>query len=350
MDFLKSKIKHLIIHEIGNKLRDEKVFFSSNIQVIDEDLEKALLNYFLKSFITNQEALSFYHNSNLNLNEIYSYSKDLFIKNNENLFIENSQNIAKHLYEYTLHPKIMKGELIIVQIENIIYNNENVNLIGIFKSENKDSFLKIIKNDNAINLKNDQGINISKIEKGCLILNVNSDNGFVVFNIDNNSQHTEYWTNKFLNIKPINNNRHKTKEIMKICKNFADEVLSKKYDTDTEFTFKNEYINYFEETKSFDFVSFNNAIFKNENVSNDFYEFKELNKNSFEFDFNDRFEVSIEDVKKEKKKIKNVIKLDTKLELKILIDKENGTKNIEKGFDTERGMSYYKIYFNEEIN
>lgn len=59
--------------------------------------------------------------------------------------------------------------------------------------------------------------------------------------------------------------------------------------------------------------------------------------------------MSLEDVKKEKK-IKNVIKLDTKLELKILLDKENGTKNIEKGFDTERGMSYYKIYFNEEIN
>ena len=350
MNFSQAKIKYIIIHEIGNKLRDEKVFFSSKTQVIDEDLEKTLLNYFLKSFITNQEALSFYHNSNLNLNEVYSYSADLFIKNDENSFIENSQNIAKHLYEYTLHPKIIKGELIIVQIDNIIFNNERINLIGIIKSENKDSFLKILRNEDVINVKNDQGINITKIEKGCLILNVNSNSGFVVFNIDNNSQHTEYWTNKFLNIKPINNNRHKTKEIMKICKNFADEVLSKKYDIDTEFTFKNEYINYFEDIKSFSFDSFNEMIFKNENIKKDFYEYKESNKNSFEFDFNDRFDVSSEDVKKEKKKIKNVIKLDTKLELKILLDKENGTKNIEKGFDSERGMSYYKIYFNEETN
>lgn len=350
MNFSQAKIKYIIIHEIGNKLRDEKMFFSSSVQAIDEDLEKTLLNYFLKSFITNQETLSFYHNANLNLNEIYSYSKDLLIKNDEDLFIETSQNIAKHLYEYTLHPKIMKGELIVVQIENILFNDEMINLLGIFKSENKDSFLKIRKNEDTINLKNDQGINIAKLEKGCLILNVNSNNGFIVFNIDNHSQHTEYWTNKFLNIKPINNNRHKTKEIMKICKNFADEVLSKKYDTDTEFTFKNEYINYFEDTKSFDFVSFNETIFKNEDIKNAFYEYKELNKNSFEFNFNDSFDVSWEDVKKEKKKIKNIIKLDTKLELKILLDKENGTKNIEKGFDSERGMSYYKIYFNEEIN
>lgn len=350
MNFSQAKIKYIIIHEIGNKLRDEKVFFSSNIQEIDEDLEKTLLNYFLKSFISSQETLSFYHNSNLNLNEVYSYSKDLFIKNNENSFIENSQNIAKHLYEYTLHPKIIKGELIVVQIEDIVFNDEMINLLGIFKSENKDSFLKIIRSKDFINLKNDKGISLTKIEKGCLILNVNSNNGFIVFNIDNNSQQTEYWTNKFLNIKAINNNRHKTKEIMKICKNFADEVLSKKYETEVKFTFKNKYINYFEDTKSFDFASFNETILKNEDIKNDFYEYKELNKNSFEFDFNDRFDVSLEDVKKEKKKIKNVIKLDTKLELKILLDKENGTKNIEKGFDVERKMSYYKIYFNEEIN
>ncbi len=350
MDFSKSKIKHLIIHEIGNKLRDEKIFLSSKIQIIDEDLEKILLNYFLKSFRTNQETLNFYHNSSLNLNEVYSYSKNLFSKNNEMSFIENSQNIAKHLYEYTLHPKIIKGELLIVKIENIVFNDEMINLLGIFKSENKDSFLKIIRSKDFINLKNDKGINLTKIEKGCLILNVDSNNGFVVFNIDNNSQHTEYWINKFLNIKPIDNNRHKTKEIMKICKNFADEVLSKKYDTDAEFTFKNEYINYFEDTKSFDFGSFNETIFKNEDIKKDFYEYQELNKDSFEFNFNDKFDVSLDDVKKEKKKIKNVIKLDTKLELKILLDKENGTKNIEKGFDTERGMSYYKIYFNEEIN
>ena len=60
--------------------------------------------------------------------------------------------------------------------------------------------------------------------------------------------------------------------------------------------------------------------------------------------------MSLDDVKREKKRIKNVIKLDTKLELKILLDKENVTKNIEKGFDAEKGMSYYKIYFNEELN
>ena len=350
MNFSQAKVKHIIVHEIGNKLRDEKIFLSSVAQSIDENLEKILLDYFLKPFISNQNLLSFHHNSNLNLNEIYTYTQELFLKNNEISFIESSKNIAKHLYEHTLHPKIIKGELIIVHIENVVFNDEKIDLLGIFKSENKDSFLKIIKSEKFINVVNDKGINVSKIEKGCLVLNTNPDSGFVILNIDNTSQHTEYWTNRFLNIKPINGNCYKTKEIMKICKNFATEILSKRYDVSTEFAFNNDYINYFEDSKSFDFDSFDKQVLRNKDIKKDFYEYRDLNKNYFEFDFNDRFDVSLDDVKREKKRIKNVIKLDTKLELKILLDKENVTKNIEKGFDAEKGMSYYKIYFNEELN
>jgi hypothetical protein len=349
MDFSKSKIKHLIIHEIGNKLRDEKILFSETLQTLDEDLENILLNYFLKSFLIQKDFYCFSHNSSLNLNEIYSYSKNIFQQSNATSFIQTSQDIAKHLYEYSLHPKIVKGELIIVQIENIIYENTDINLIGIFKSEKKDSFLKIIKDDTRINVKDDKGINISKLEKGCLILNNNEHSGYRILNIDNQSQETEYWTNKFLNIKLLNNNSHKTKEIIKICKNFSSEILSEKYDTDTKFTFNNDYINYFEDSESYDINSFTDYIFKDENIKKDFFEYQESNKESFDFNINDRFELSQNDIKKEKKKIKNIIRLDTNLELKVLLNKEDGTKNIEKGFDEKRGMSFYKIYFNEEI-
>jgi hypothetical protein len=314
LDFSQSKIKHLIIHEVGNKLREEKLFLSTELQRIGKDLEDTLLYYFLKSFLSNQELFQFTHSSSLNLNEIYSYSTTLFDKNSESSFIENSQNIAKHLYKHTLHPKITKGELIIVELENILYNHESINLIGVFKSEHKDTFLKIVKDTNSIGLKDDKGINTSKIEKGCLILNYDQESGFVVLNIDNYNQHTEYWTHKFLNIKAIDNSSHKTKEIMQICKTFANDVLSKKYDRDTEFTFNNNYIGYFEENESFDIDSFS-EVFQDDEIKNEFFEYRDTNKDYFGFDFNDRFELSSEDVKKEKRKVKNIIKLDTSLEL-----------------------------------
>lgn len=350
MDFSQSKIKHLIVHEVGNKIRDEKIFLSEVLQDIDNNLENILLNYFLKLFTVERELFCLNHNTDLNLNEIYAYSKNIFHLNSKLSFIKKSQDIAKHLYEYSLHPKIAKGELIIVEIENIVYKNKSTNLIGIFKSEKKDSFLKIIKDDAAISIKDDKGINISTLEKGCLILNNNEHNGYTILNIDNQSLETQYWTNKFLNIKPLNNNSHKTKEIIKMCKSFSNEILLKEYDTDIKFNFNNDYINYFEDNDSYDINSFTDYIFKDkDDIKKDFFEYQKSNKESFDFNINDRFELSQNDVKKEKKKIKNVIKLDTKLELKVLLNKENGMNNIEKGFDEDKGMSFYKIYFNEEI-
>lgn len=292
MDFSEAKIKYLVIHEIGNKIRDEKLFLSSKLQQIDECLEKVLLNYFLKSFMTNQELLNFYHNSNLNLNELFSYSKNIFKENDEISFIKNSKNIAMHLYEFTLHPKITRGELIVTEIENIKYENEFINLIGIFKSENKDLFLKVIKNIDNINLKDDKGISISKIEKGCLVLNYNQDNGFIVLNIDNTSQSTEYWTNKFLKVRPIKNSSHKTKELIKICKVFSDEILSSKYNNEVEFSFNNEYINYFQDNESYDINSFVKTIFKNDDIKKEFFSFHENNRENFDIDLSDSFAVS----------------------------------------------------------
>lgn len=53
MDSSKSKIEHLIIHEVGNKLRDEKVFLSEELQVFDKkSCDIHILNGFVKPFIS----------------------------------------------------------------------------------------------------------------------------------------------------------------------------------------------------------------------------------------------------------------------------------------------------------
>jgi len=349
MDFSKSKIKYLIIHEIGNKLRDEKVFLSDNLQPLDNHLEKVLLNYFLKPFLIKEEIFNLSHSSDISLNEIYSYSKEVFQQSDESTFIQASQNMAKHLYEYSLHPRIVSGELIIVQISGVIWQNNTIDLIGIFKSETKDSFLKLLKKQDIITIKDDTGINVSKLDKGCLIFNTGEGVGYSVLNIDNHNQATDYWTNKFLNLSPVNNNIHKTKEILKICKSFSEDVLSTDYDTDSEFTFKNNYINYFEDSHSYNLDTFVNKVFENDEIKGEFLNYQKSNEGSFDFNMSDEFELSQKNIKKEKKKIKSTIKLDTNLELKVLLDKDNGTKNIEKGFDESKGMYFYKIYFNEEI-
>ena len=63
----------------------------------------------------------------------------------------------------------------------------------------------------------------------------------------------------------------------------------------------------------------------------------------------ENFNVSPSTLKKEKKKIKSQINLDTKIQIKLDISEGDSLKeNIEKGFDEERKMHFYKVFFNEE--
>ena len=49
-----------------------------------------------------------------------------------------------------------------------------------------------------------------------------------------------------------------------------------------------------------------------------------------------------------RRNLKNYIKLDTDVEIRINANMRTEKKVIEKGFDKEKGMHYYKIYFNNE--
>ena len=63
----------------------------------------------------------------------------------------------------------------------------------------------------------------------------------------------------------------------------------------------------------------------------------------------ENFNVSPSTLKKEKNKIKSQINLDTKIQIKLDISEGDSLKeNIEKGFDEERKMHFYKVFFNEE--
>ena len=304
MDFSQSNIKNFIIHEIGNKLRDEKLFLSSTVQIIDEELENTLLNYFLKPFIKENDFFTFNHNTTLELNEVYTYSKKLFLQEDTSNFIEFSQNIARHLYENSIHPKINRGELIVVKIGNVKYENQVLDLIGIYKSEKKDSFLKVLKKENNIDLKADQGINIAKIEKGCLILNHDESIGYKVLNIDTNET-TDYWLNKFLNIKAISDDGHKTKEIIQLCKNFSNDILLSNYDKEVQISFNNEFVNYFEDNEIYHKDDLLDNVFKDKDMAKEFFDYYEVKKESYSFDINDSFELSQIDIKKEKILLEN---------------------------------------------
>ena len=61
------------------------------------------------------------------------------------------------------------------------------------------------------------------------------------------------------------------------------------------------------------------------------------------------FEISDTALKTAKRKVKNLIKLDTNIQIKLDFNDPDVSKHfIEKGYDEARGMYFYKVYFNEE--
>lgn len=123
------------------------------------------------------------------LNEVYTYVSKIFDEPKQ--LYEQSVNLAKHLYEQSTHPRIKGGEFYTVYFKDCIFDGETLDAVGLFKSENKETFLKVLRENGSFNLVSDKGINIKKLDKGCLIFNKNRENGYVVAVVDNTNKDLE---------------------------------------------------------------------------------------------------------------------------------------------------------------
>lgn len=182
LEYIKCNIYSIVLHAVGNKNENEGVIFSKrNLLIEKPETRVALLQYFLLSFKTNV-FYNFFHETDLYLNEVYAYVKKIF-ENPEELYVQ-SIALAKHLYEQSTHPKIKRGEFYTVYFKDCILDGVVLDAVGLFKSENKDIFLKVNSSKEGFDIDSEKGINISKLDKGCLIFNTQQEKGFIVCIVD----------------------------------------------------------------------------------------------------------------------------------------------------------------------
>ncbi len=339
IDFSNTQLDKLIVHRVGNQLRDEKYFVSEHLIDVDEALNDLLIKYFCKSFIAYTETFHFVHNLELAYNEINGIVKNIF--DSPEIFYKNSVSILKHLYEQSNHPHIKSGDLFVCVFKNIIFNNEEVSAIAIFKSENT----------NQIIINKETGISIKKIDKGCLILNTEPKDGYRILSIDNNSYDAEYWKKNFLSIDFIKDDNFETKNYINLCKSFAKEIIAKEVGKKEQIDFLSQSVNYFENNEHADTDDFNQTIFGDDETINKFNTYKAKYEEENDLQIAEDFEISKSVLKKQKRTIKNFIKLDTNIQIKLdFKDPDASNKFVEKGFDKKKNMYFYKVFFNNEIN
>ncbi|MBI0400596.1 nucleoid-associated protein [Cyclobacterium marinum] len=338
------KIKSLVLHNVGNKLNQDPLFFSKSDIKLEKDLEVTLTHYFLSHF-KQDEHYHFFHDVELELNETYLYVSRIF--DNPDTLIEQSINLAKHLYNQSTHPKIKGGEFHVVYFKDCILDGVTVDAIGLFKSENKNVFLEIEKISNGFEIESKKGIDINKLDKGCLVFNTKKEKGFVLYAIDNvnRSSEAQYWKDDFLKITSIKNEYTQTNNFLGITKQFLTKQLTNDVDISKseQIDLLNRSVDYFKTHEEFNKDEFERNVFSDEKIIESFRNFDEVFRKENEIELNDKFEISSTAVKKQARAFKRVLKLDENFDIYIKGDK----KLIEKGVDSD-GRKYYKIYYDEE--
>jgi hypothetical protein len=343
------KLNSLSIHHSGNKLLDEKCRLSEKpFSVKGETLGKLLLSYFLSPFEKVNEMYRFSHpTGNLHLNEVYHFAEKIFTE--PSAFHENSRQITKHLYDVSNHPKIKSGEVYIASFKDVQLDGELFDAFGIFKSESKETYLKVYPDQDGYQVDyEEEAINIKKLDKGCLIFNTGKEEGYKVAVIDNTNKGSEalYWVDEFLKLMIHNNNYNQTFNVLGVYKSFVTEKMDELYDINKaeKIDMLNRSLNYFKDKESFDIDEFANEVIGDPKGINSFKEYKQNFEQEFETPIGDTFSISSQAIKKQSRNYKSVLKLDRNFHIYI----HGNNELISRGFDEERKMNYYKVYFREE--
>ncbi len=346
LDYSNTSIQKISVHQVGNKTNGEAIKLSkAPLDSSDEKVHRLLKKFFLHSFTTPEFYNFTFTNENFELNPLYNFASQVF--DSPKLFHANTMNIAKHLYELSIHPNIKSGDLFVAYFSKINMLDEITEAIGIFKSETRQEFLKVNVNSDGFQLYYEDGINIEKLDKGCLIFNTDRDKGYKVCIIDksNKAGEAQYWVDSFLQLKHCSDDYHFTKDFLDITKNFVTNQLSEEFEVSKadKIDLLNRSVEYFKSHDSFDKNDFEKEVFQDKAMIKSFQNFDEIYREENEIELDDNFDISAQAVKKQSKIFKSVLKLDKNFHIYIHGNKEL----IEKGVEND-GRKFYKIYFDEE--
>jgi hypothetical protein len=348
INLFNTHIENLSIHRVGNKSRNEAIFLSEQPYMLNDEIMPLLKEYFFKSFREKEENYyQFAHEVDLEYNDMYNFATEIF--NNPTSVHEVSKKITKHLFEQSNHPHIKNGEVYVAYFTHASIHNNPVDAIGIFKSEIKTDFLQFEEKESNLEMILQQGINLNKLDKGCIIFNYKKEEGYKILTVDSNRYDARYWLEHFLSVDVFQDETFMTKKYLQFCKDFAKEVVLQAEDKKEEVLFMNRAVNHFAKNDEFEETAFLNEVLDNPDLIPEFKNYKVDRGAKYSIEDVSSFPIANAAVTDVRKKLKNVIELDTNIQIKLdFVNPESAEKFVEKGWDEEKQMYYYLVYFNKE--
>ena len=347
INYINAQLSAVSIHYIGNHSESEGIKVSPQPISIHEDyLRSLLLKYFFDNF-KEPEFFSFtFLDGDVEMNPMFKYASEIF--ENPSKIHEYSELVAKYLYNNSTHPNIKSGDLMMSYVEDLVVDDELVSALVIFKSEAKDSYLKLQRLQDQYDIAHSEGISITKLDKACIILNTEKEDGYKLCLVDKSNKNKEaiYWRQDFLNVESRSDDYYKTKVYIQATKAFVNDRLKPLYDIDKsdEAYVLNASQSYLKQEDSFDEASYLDSIFgEEEEVKKEFRNYKQDYQEENNVQLFDSFDVSQAAVKNQSKVFKSVLKLDKNFHVYI-----HGNRNmVEKGVEPD-GRKYYKLYYDSE--
>jgi hypothetical protein len=150
----------------------------------------------------------------------------------------------------------------------------------------------------------------------------------------------------FYKLKIRNDSFNKTNTTLGVYKNFITSKIDDEFDISKadKIDLLNRSMKYFKEKDSFDLDEFSEEVIENPKAIESFKKFSREYNEEFDAGIDQPFDISGAAVKKQSRVFKSVLKLDKNFHIYIHGNKEL----IEKGFDDDKSMNYYKVYFKEE--
>ncbi|MGE7091083.1 hypothetical protein ACQKII_06390 [Lysinibacillus sp. NPDC048646] len=328
-----SKLAQYVVHQVSDKLvLGEEVFSQPEVM-----LEAAFTQLAFNKLDMEQQ-YEFFHETDIGLNEVYTYVKAIF--DSENSFLEQSKHTATHLQSVSGHPHIKSGELFIGLFENCFMSTEVTKVIAIVKIDEKEMFLDVKNEQNKMIVNGIDGINVKKVNNMAVIVDMGADEAPAVFMKTKKKEDVVYWQERFLKIKVVDEHYHKTNLALVECKKY---ILKEENFTNTEkLGFLNKTLDYFRNEEEFQVNDYMETVFEEADPVQ-----KDIIVNSVK-----PYETVISEsgIAKAEKSYKRKIKLDSNIEIQVNVrDIEQVHELIEVGYDETTNRKFYKIYFQEEV-
>jgi hypothetical protein len=218
MEIGESIVQSVILHQVGNRLREEPLVLADQCFAITDSISNLILSGYLRGIVSSKNLYVLTHESDMMLNDVAHHASAFFSQKIS--FVELSQNLATHLYACAHHPNIAAGDLFVILFDRLKVDGIYRLAIGIYKSESKQQYISAHTDIGNQKLEISSGINPDLIDKGVLIV----DGSETIYAIDRLSSRTKYWIVDFLKVKQIPNESTKSAVTVSLIEKIRENI------------------------------------------------------------------------------------------------------------------------------